>query len=450
MARNQPNPRRRRLRLLVGAAGVLAALGGSLIVAPAAPADPGTQPVTRWVSRHAVPLRTVDPDAPLDDLAPLQRSIGGASIVGLGESIHGAAQETALKARTLRLLVERMGFRSLAWEEDWTTGLLLNDYIQGRTGDLGAILPRMTGQWQSRQTADLLRWLRQYNAGHAGKVRFVGVEYYYTGPEAYDAVDAYVARVAPGRLAELRRHRDAIRPDTETMQQWVDHYIAVTDKQPLIQHAHEVYRLVAGIAHPAGDRAHALALHNARQIVSFYEHYDLPQNDQNVYRDAHAAANLRWWQRLTGDKVAWWAASPHTANAPDLRIALPPGPDFRYPTAGSYLRQWYGHRYLSVGFTFDHGTVGLQPAETVAMPPAKAEWFEHPFAGVGHDQFAVDLREPAPAPVRRWLDAPIVTRGLPQAGPDSTISGGTLAQWFDLIVHTQAVTPLDAATPGAG
>jgi hypothetical protein len=185
------------------------------------------------------------------------------------------------------------------------------------------------------------------------------------------------------------------------MPEYVDQYMGVTDKQPYIRHAHEVYRLVAGLPHPAGDRAHALALHHARQIVSFYEHYDLPINDQNIYRDAHAAQNLRWWRQWTGDKVAWWAAGAHTANAPDLRIAVPPGPDWRYPTAGSYLRRWYGHRYRSIGFTFDHGTVGLAPAETFAMPPAAADWFEHPFAGIGHDQFAVDLRAPVPPPVRR-------------------------------------------------
>jgi erythromycin esterase-like protein len=359
--------------------------------------------------------------------------------------MNGAAQETALKFRTLRLLVERMGFRSVAWEEDWTTGLRINQYIQGGDADLGTVIHRMTGQWQSRQTADLLRWLREYNVGHTDKVRFVGVESYYTGPEAYDAVDAYVARVAPRRLAELRRHLRVIRPSTATMQEWVERYMGVTDKQPYIRHAHEVYRLVAGLPDPAGDRGHALALQHARQIVSFYEYYDLSINDQNVYRDAHSAQNLRWWCDWTGDKVAWWAASPHTANAPDLRIAMPPGEGFRYPAAGSYLRRWYGHRYLSVGFTFDHGTVGLLPAETFPMPPAATEWFEHPFAGVGLAQFAVDLRAPAPPPVRRWLDAPLTTRGLPQAGPDSTISGGTLGQWFDLIVHVQAVTPLDAA-----
>jgi len=450
MAQGELRPRRHRLRPLASVAGALAALGALLAGAPAATADPATQPVTSWLRQHAVPLRTVDPSAPLGDLAPLQHSVGSTEIIGLGESVHGAAQETALKFRTLRLLVERMGFRSVAWEEDWTTGLRINDYVHGRTADLDTVVHRMTGQWQSRQTADLLRWLRHYNAEHADKVQFVGVEYYYTGPEAYHAVEADVARLAPGRLAELRPHLDAIRPTTATMPEWVTRYMDVTDKQPYIHHAHQVYRLVADLPHPVGDRVHALALHHARQIVSFYEHYDLAINDQNIYRDAHAAQNLRWWQRWTGHKVAWWAASPHTANAPDLRIAVPPGPDFRYPTAGSYLRRWYGHRYLSIGFTFDHGTVGLLPAESFPMPPAAADWFEHPFVGVRYDQFAVDLRAPAPPPVRRWLEAPIITRGLPQAGPDSTISGGTAAQWFDLIVHTQQVTPLDAVAPAEG
>jgi erythromycin esterase-like protein len=447
MSRPQHSPRRWRLRLLVPVAGVLAALGGALAAAPPAPADAMTRPVTEWVGRQAVPLRTVDPAAPLDDLAPLQRSIGGAPIVGLGESVHGAAEETGLKFRTLRLLIERMGFRSVAWEEDWTTGLRIDEYIRGGDVDLEATVRRMTGQWQSRQVVDLLRWLREYNSGRAAadKVRFVGVEFYYTGPEAYDAVEAYVARVAPERLAELREHLAEISPPPNvTPSDWAKQYQAATDKRSFIRHAREVHRIVAELPHRAGGSAHALALQHARQIVSFYEYYDLSTDDQNVYRDAHTAQNLRWWHRWTGHRIAWWAASPHTANAPDLLIATP-GPDFRYPAAGSYLRRWYGDRYLSIGFTFDHGTVGLLPAETVVMPPAAADWFEHPFAGVGHDQFAVDLRAPAPPPVRRWLEAPIVTRGLPQAGPDSTITGGTLAQWFDLIVHVQAVTPLDAA-----
>jgi erythromycin esterase len=61
---------------------------------------------------------------------------------------------------------------------------------------------------------------------------------------------------------------------------------------------------------------------------------------------------------------------------------------------------------------------------------------------VGRDQFTVDLCTPAPTPVRRWLHAPVKARGLPDAGQDSYMAGGTLAQWFDVIIHRQVVTPV--------
>ena len=173
------------LRVLVPVVGVVV-LAGTL----PARAEARPDPVTGWVRHHAAPLTTVDPAAPLGDLTPLGRAIGDAEIVGLGESTHGAAEEIALKHRTLRLLVERMGFRSVAWEEDWTTGLQIDNYIRTGKGDLDTLMRQMSPQWQSRQVADVLAWLRDYNTGRTDKVRFVGVEYYLLGSLAYDAVDA--------------------------------------------------------------------------------------------------------------------------------------------------------------------------------------------------------------------------------------------------------------------
>jgi erythromycin esterase-like protein len=418
----------------------------TLVVAGVAPAlaQQRPEPVTAWSKQHAIPLRTTDPGAALDDLEPLRRSIGDSQIVGLGESTHGAAEELRLKHRTMRLLVEQLGFRSIAWEDDWTTGLLIDDYIRTGRGDLDALMAQMSPQWQSREVADVLRWLREYNARHNDKVRFVGVEYYFTRAAAYDAVDAYVATAAPDRLPELRRHLNEIRPTTPNAFDWVMTYVKVENKQPFIDHAHRVHALVESLPHRAGDREHALALHNARQIVSFYEHYNLPQppaSESLVYRDTRAAENLRWWQELSGDKVVYWAASAHTANAPDLRVVVPGSPDWRWPTVGSYLHRWYGERYLSIGFTFDHGTVSLGQGETVALPEPKEGWFERPFGEVDVQQFALDLRSPAPPPVERWLEGPIQTRGFADSGPESSMSGGSLAQWFDVIVHRQEVSP---------
>lgn len=426
------------MRLLAVAVGAVIVLVGTLT----AQAETRPPPVTGWIRNNAAPLDTVDPAAPLDDLAPLRRSVGAAKIVGLGESTHGAAEEITLKHRTLRLLVEQMGFRSVAWEDDWTLGLQINKYIRTGEGDLDVLMSQMSPQWQSRQVADVLRWLRDYNAGQADKVQFVGVEYYLTPVSAYDAVDTHVARTAPERLAELRRHLRFIRPSTPDIYKHIEWYTQVVDKEPYIRHARRVHELVKGLPRAPGDRAHALTRHTARQVLSFYVHFSMPDSENLVYRDARAARNLRWWRKYSGDKIAYWAASPHTANAPRLRIAVPPAPDWRFPSAGSYLRRWYGQRYLSIGFTFDHGTVSLGPGETVALPQPAPGWFERPFGKIGVEQFALDLRTPAPPPVRRWLEAPIRTRGLPDRGPDSYMAGGTLAQWFDVIVHRQEVTPV--------
>jgi erythromycin esterase-like protein len=419
-------------RLLCVAVGLIALLG-SASIAKAATRD---GPVTAWVRNNAAAVDAV------------RRSVGDASVVGLGESVHGAAEETALKHRVLRLLVTRKGFRTVAWEEDWTTGLLIDRYIRTGEGDLGDLMGRMSDQYQTREVADVLRWLRRYNAAHADRVRFVGVESYYTRPSAHDAVAAYVAEAAPDRLQALEKHLDPIRPGTTDIKAFVEEYygLPAADKQRNARHARAVHRLVKRLRHRDGDRAYALARHHARQIRSFYEYYALGMNAANRHREARAAANLRWWRGYSGgDKVAYWAASPHTANAPRLRIALsPPAQDMRFASAGSYLRRWYGDRYLSIGFTFDHGAVYLGDGMTADQPKPKPDWFEAPFGDVDADQFTLDLRRPAPRPVRDWLEGPVKTRGLAGAGPDAYIDGGSLEQWFDVIVHRQTVSPAHA------
>ena len=61
------------------------------------------RPLSEQLRSAAAVLRTVDPAAPLDDLAPVATAIGDAQVVGLGESVHGAAEEVRLKHRVLRL-----------------------------------------------------------------------------------------------------------------------------------------------------------------------------------------------------------------------------------------------------------------------------------------------------------------------------------------------------------
>ena len=155
-----------------------------------------------------------------------------------------------------------------------------------------------------------------------------------------------------------------------------------------------------------------------------------------------AVDSPRATQRPTGDRTTYWAASAHIADAPDLRIVRPGGTDLRFAGGGSYLRRWYGDGYRSIGFTVDHGAAVTGPGRTVELTPPALGWFEAPLGAVPYAAFTLDLRSrPVPEPVRRWLHDPVVTRGLPDAGPASVMEGGTLFEWFDVLVHTRTVHP---------
>jgi erythromycin esterase-like protein len=397
--------------------------------------------VSHGIENHSVAIQSTDPRTGLEDLEPLRRSIGSASVVGLGESVHGASEELTLKHRVLSLLVETMGFRSVAWEEDWTNGMRINDYLRTGNDNPDTLVSQMTPQWHVREVADVLRWLRAFNANRSDKVQFAGLDYYLTPLAAYTQLDNYVAAVAPRMLNEVRAHLEPITPKKANVFEHILLYQQVADKQPYIQHARELARLIEQVPHESEDRTHALMVHTAQQIVLFYTHFSLSDSDALVFRDAHMADNLTWWAQLTGDRIAFWAASAHTANAPGLRIAVPPQPDLRFPSAGSYLRRRYGEKYLSIGFTFDHGAVNIGEGASADMPSARDRWFEHPLGQVDEPQFAVDVRHPAPPPVRNWLTAPLTTRGLADGGPTSFTDGGSVKGWFDMLIHRQAVSP---------
>ena len=394
-------------------------------------------PVTRWAEHHAVHVPD-DPFRPGPDLATIARSTAGAQIIGLGEPGHTISEVTTLQARYLRHLVTRAGVRAVAFEMDWTLALSVNDYVLGVRDDLDTVLDKQEDIWQTTEMRNVLQWLRHYNDTHADDVEVAGVEYFATGPAAYDAVEAYVAANAPDRLPELRAHYELLEPTSDNIGAHLRAYMAIKDKAPYVDAAAALERLVASVPHGEGRE---VAMHNARQIHSWYQGFSLPWADIPDYRDTKAAENVRWWQQHTGARTVYWAASAHVADAPQLTITEPGQPDNTFASAGSHLEDWYGCDYVTVGFTFDRGTYLTGEGQTVDLPPASAGWFEQPLADVRSEQFVLDLGRPAPPAVREWLDAPLTTRGLLEHGSESLAYGGNLRDWFDVLVHTQQVSP---------
>jgi erythromycin esterase len=398
-------------------------------------------PIITWIREHATPVAT-DLTAPLSDLEPLRQVVGDAQVVGLGESTHGAHEQFALKQRIVRLLVEELGFRGVALEEDWTKGVQIDEYLKTGTGDPDQLVADAGAPWRTEEIVQLVTWMRSFNQAHPDDpVRFAGVDVVAVRPLAYDAVAEYVERAAPNRAGELEEHFAAIRPRGD-IQHHVGWLHTQPDKQPLLDHARHVQELIRSL--PRAD-GHSLALHYAKIILAFYTYH---AQQRVAVRDQHMAENLAWWRDLTGSKVAYWAANVHTANGPRLSISYPPFPPAQGQAAGARLRERYGSDYVSIGMTFHHGTVnvGWNPPQPHDVPETPANFAESTLANGGPKSFVLDLHAPAPDEVRTWLDAPATVRVI---GPtyeaakdaDYHMSGGSLREWFDLVVHIGEVTP---------
>ena len=80
----------------------------------------GQSQIKEYVKSHTVRISTIDPRASNDsELEIIDKAIGSATIVMLGEQDHGDAATFQAKTRLIKYLHEKKGFDVLAFESDF-------------------------------------------------------------------------------------------------------------------------------------------------------------------------------------------------------------------------------------------------------------------------------------------------------------------------------------------
>ena len=124
-----------------------------------------------------MPLRSLDPAAPLDDLEWLDEAIGDARVVAIGETAHGTKEFYQLRHRLLRYLVERHGFDAYAMESGFVEGWRVNDWVHGGDDELSQVqatgITYLMGLVIQMRTH--LEWMRDHNRNAARPVSFYGI-----------------------------------------------------------------------------------------------------------------------------------------------------------------------------------------------------------------------------------------------------------------------------------
>ncbi|WP_394828945.1 erythromycin esterase family protein [Pendulispora albinea] len=107
----------------------------------------------------------------------LRGIVGGARMVGLGESVHTSGGFHQAHERMVKFMVKEMGFRVLALETPRVRALPVTNYVATCQGDPTEALRSIYGVFASTNMRNLVTWMCQWNTEHPkDPVRFVGFD----------------------------------------------------------------------------------------------------------------------------------------------------------------------------------------------------------------------------------------------------------------------------------
>jgi erythromycin esterase len=397
-----------------------------------------------------IPLSTLEPDAPLDDLGWLDRVVGDARVVAIGESSHYNREFLQLRHRLSRYLVERQRFGAVAMETGFVEGRLADRWVRGGGGEVGTVLASgltsLMGLWT--EVRALLEWMREH-----GGVAFQGIDLGGSNVSllpGLDAVAAYLAEADPEFQVDPGIRGTAAEFSTES----AFGIPAAMAAYPGVA-AERRDALTAGLAdlrarvtsrrlayvRSTGVEAYERALRSLHLTITLDALLrDLARGDQygmHLSREAAIADTVEWILRREG-RIVVLAHDAHIQRCPG---SMPGVADLT--SMGMHLADRLGADYVSIGTTSGTGqTLSAAPAfftgELFAeLGPPEPGSLDALMAATHDGPFAVDLGRLSPDDAAR-----VRTASRQRFG--SYYSEQNPLDAYDAVIHVPEVTP---ATP---
>jgi erythromycin esterase len=396
------------------------------------------------------------------DLEPLLAMLGPASIVSLGEGLHGSAEPLEFRNRLFQFLVERAGFTAITLESGLSESYAINEYVRGGSGNAEELtLQGITnGLAPFPQQAQLVRWMHEYNldARHARKIELYGMDLSgFPGQPSspFDFALGYLDRVDPLPSKQLRERIAPMLPFLK-----LDRFSDSGSQYPQLPQGKRdaVTAVIADMIRlfetkegayirQTGERqyelAHQAAL-AARQVDDYLRQVPVGwtprQGMQSIMgtvavSDRAKLDNIEWLKARQGSdgKVLVFTHLGHAAPT-TVSVQLGPGPATPLPPlVGTYLKRRYGERLVTIGHFFaqDDTRCGEH------RDPAPANSLEGLFASLGKPAFVLDLRA-APAEIVERFNK---IHGLYGQLPVHSLR---IDEGVDIVLFTQRATPANA------
>ncbi len=271
----------------------------------------------------------------------------GVELVGLGEGSHGSVEFQEAKKDIFKILVEKYDYRAFALEADFGDCLKANAYIQGEIeGDARTIVNDMSFViYHTKQMADLLDWMRQYNEGvtEDKRLRFYGFDM-----QNPSKCMAYVTDYMKTHGIEETEHPtiDFFLDENRTE--------GMTEEKcnSLVLELEELETALGPDSADFDQICAKKAVENIKPAMEYYEKMKDGTRGFEDFRDECMAENVSWIveleEQIGNGKVLISAHDGHIAKAPQNPL--------QNQIMGKLLAERYGERYYSLGTDFFQGS----------------------------------------------------------------------------------------------
>jgi erythromycin esterase len=262
-------------------------------------------------------------------------------VVGYGEDTHGTAEFTVLAKELMEYLSEKHGFKLVIIETGFGEGLYLNDYIQGKEGDLKTLLKDHNSTWRYRTTEfyAFMNWLRDYNKNHDEKITLYGCEMQYVISDVH-RVQEYLKSVGASHIVSgFEKHLWQDISNNEKLA-YFNSYFNV--KQLFIAKSEDFIK-------KSSQKEFDVAYHHIEVLGQFATAINQnAEQRKHDFRDIYMGENIKWILDFHGNtsKSLYWAHNAHVGDWVHNGIV---------DVTGHQLRKIYGPSYFSIATDFGFG-----------------------------------------------------------------------------------------------
>ncbi|MEE1944742.1 erythromycin esterase family protein [Pedobacter sp. KR3-3] len=376
---------------------------------------------------------------------PLIEKMAKKRIVALGEGTHGTAEFYKLRYWITRDLIENKGFTHIAFENDLSDGLMLNQELNSQA-DLNTLMKkRLLSIWQNEETKELLAWVRSYNQTHQKKVLIDGIDYVYNNVDI-ETLQKTLAK-QPDFLADVNRLKAPASLQDATWEAMNDKNSKI-DFEAMSNSSYKGYLLAdsldqkiqqSKLSEKLKSESHLILL-NIKQAFSPFYYSALKKPE--LSRDVNMATNVAEILKGTPDKMIIWAHNGHVAKTGIY--------DNEVGGMGGEIAKLFPNQYFVMGTGTATGTfAATEQSRDTYTNPMKAYPLEKTVAESWETQF-LSLNKPAfyifPAQYNSKNEVkPLRFIGYGPKSDPSTNDKTNISQHFDaflFVSNTHAATPL--------